>query len=199
MLVHDASMWAAIIIVIWRLYPAERRSFIRVIDVFSFEPYGKFLTGQKVSNVGQHLVVFGSITLQSLHCPFAIENEQYSPDLQPDWCSTLHVEDVEVSRMSTIRKIWHNAATRRRVAHPAAASRGRALAGASEVGQVLETLVAFRSETTRSSEMKYTELESSADASWMHPPPTQSGRRGGPSECPDRFADLLLVSSCRLS
>ena len=41
--------------------------------------------------VGQHVLVSGSITLQSLHCPLAIEKEQYSPDEQPVWYSTSHL------------------------------------------------------------------------------------------------------------
>ena len=44
-----------------------------------------------VFRVGQHVLVFGSITLQSLHCPLAIEKEQYSPDEQPVWYSTSHL------------------------------------------------------------------------------------------------------------
>tara|TARA_B100000795_G_scaffold70672_1_gene49627 strand:- start:253 stop:471 length:219 start_codon:yes stop_codon:yes gene_type:complete len=72
------------------------------------------------------------------------------------------VDDVEVSRMSTIRKIWHIAAMTRRVAHPAAASRRRVFADVStgawasskEVLRGVEGIVAFSSEITRSSEMK---------------------------------------------
>jgi hypothetical protein len=80
------------------------------------------MLGQVVFIVGQQVVVSGRITLQSLHCPFAIEKEQYSPDRQPSCDTTLHVLDVEVSRINTKRKNWHAAAmTKRMIQHPAAA------------------------------------------------------------------------------
>ena len=53
--------------------------------------YANSTAGQMVFIVGQHVLVSGSITLQSLHCPFAIEKEQYSPDEQPVWYSTSHL------------------------------------------------------------------------------------------------------------
>tara|TARA_B100000795_G_C22784106_1_gene433739 strand:+ start:1711 stop:1941 length:231 start_codon:yes stop_codon:yes gene_type:complete len=74
-----------------------------------------------VFRVGQHVLVFGSITLQSLHCPLAIEKEQYSPDEQPVWYSTSHVLDVEVSRIKTIRKNCEAAVMTKMVIHPPAA------------------------------------------------------------------------------
>ena len=77
--------------------------------------------GQVVFIVGQHVVVFGRIALQSLHCPFAIEKGQCSPDRQPVCDLTSHVLDVEVSRINTKRKNWHAAAMTKRMIQPATA------------------------------------------------------------------------------
>eukprot|EP00964_Phaeocystis_antarctica_P077011 scaffold47707_cov69-Phaeocystis_antarctica.AAC.2 len=43
--------------------------------------------------------------------------------------------------------------------------------------------------------MRYTELDSPAGASWMHPPPTQRDRSGGPSDHSPRHPHREVASS----